>query len=293
MKKIILAAAAVLTSALLFASCGKSDAVKNTEELIGNIGKKITLDSGSAIEAAKNAYDALSEEDRQDVGNFRKLEKASAEYDSIISFNNDWQAILDAADPQYSKGDANMTELLARYEEMKEEYKKMSSARKEMLPGDLTGLDAAVEKLASYADTAANAAAAYVRAFTELNKDKGYTVEKIGCIKQVRNETEYHFFALSYKDKKGEEHSVYSTARYSGTEVAPILANPDVFFAKAPVSEDYNALTNGNTDIDTAAVLTAAEKLEVSAQKAGEKKDNKKDGEKKEQKAGKETAKAD
>lgn len=292
MKKILTAILAILAVSVLFASCGKAKPinVKAAEDLIEAIDKNINLDSKESIENAQKAIDILTDEEKSQVSNMKKYEKAKEEYDGIIGFNNDIDAILKAADPSFSKSDNNMTDLIARYDEMKKEYKKMSKARKEMVSPDYEKLEAAIETLKNYADTATQSAAAYVRAFNDVNKGKNYTVTNIGCIKQVRNEKEYHFFALTYTDAKGAEKNVYSTARFSGPEAyATIMTKPELFFADKPVSDDYDALKNSNTNLDVAAVIAAANALDVTPpavtaapETTTKKSDKKKDNDKKE-----------
>ena len=65
MKKLLLL---LLTFALCFSlcSCGKSDAAKVCEDLIEKIGE-VTLDSESVIEIAEEAYEALSEEEKEQI----------------------------------------------------------------------------------------------------------------------------------------------------------------------------------------------------------------------------------
>ena len=55
---------------------------ETVEELIDTIGK-VTADSETVIKAARAAYDALSEADREKVGNYKKLKKAEEAYAEI------------------------------------------------------------------------------------------------------------------------------------------------------------------------------------------------------------------
>lgn len=72
MKKIVVA---LLALVLVFslAACGKSEAVKNVEELIEKI-KAVDLENASKIQAAKKAYDKLPEEDRAKVKKGNELD---------------------------------------------------------------------------------------------------------------------------------------------------------------------------------------------------------------------------
>lgn len=60
-----------MPSLRLFA-CGKSEAIKNAEVLIGVIGE-VTVDSGDIIDSAQTAYDSLSEKEEAEVDNYAVL----------------------------------------------------------------------------------------------------------------------------------------------------------------------------------------------------------------------------
>lgn len=79
--KILLALVLCLAMILSLAGCGKSAAVKETEELIKSIGE-VTVDSKDAIETAENAYAALSEADQKAVSNYGVLTAAREALDA-------------------------------------------------------------------------------------------------------------------------------------------------------------------------------------------------------------------
>lgn len=93
MKKII-ALVLVMAISLSLCACGKSQAVQDVEALISAIGE-VSLDSKEAIDAAQQAYDALSAEEKAQVANlsllldgqnaYQELEKLEAE--NLISSN--------------------------------------------------------------------------------------------------------------------------------------------------------------------------------------------------------------
>ena len=56
----------------LLCSCGKSDAVKNVELLIDEIGE-VTVDSEEDIKKEEEAYNALSEKEKKQVENADNL----------------------------------------------------------------------------------------------------------------------------------------------------------------------------------------------------------------------------
>lgn len=266
MKKIWSVIALLAAFTLLFTACGKSEAVKNTEEFIGAIDKKITLESGDVIAAAREAYDALSDAEKEKVGNFSKLEKAEEEYNGIITFNSDIAAIINAAEASRTKEEEfDLAALIAKYDELTEEYDKMSKSRREMVV-DFDKLEASVKVLKGYDENALKAAAAYLKAFNELNAGKGSTVTAIYCLTQIRDDQQYHFFALTYKDKAGKEHEAYANARYATEEAYPtILAHPDLFFAEKAISENFNPIEHGNTKIVLEDAVKAASELKIEA----------------------------
>lgn len=255
MKKYLSVFLVILMTALLFASCGKSQATKDVQELIKAVGD-VSADSGEAISKAQAAYDKLSAEEKEDVKNYDKLEAAVAEYADITDFNDAIAEILTAAETSFSSDAFDISAMLKKYEELSAKYEEMNKDRRASVK-DFDKLSAACEKLQGYVENAQKAAVQYLKAFLALNK--GADVTAIGCVKQIRNETEYHFFALTYKNAEGGETSVYSTARFSGEAVYDtIIANPEIFFAAAPASEESNALLSGNVEIDLAAAKTAA-----------------------------------
>ena len=66
MKKRLAALVMALVLALALTACGKSEAAKAVDDMINSIGE-VTVDSGSAITAAEEAFAALTEEDQKDV----------------------------------------------------------------------------------------------------------------------------------------------------------------------------------------------------------------------------------
>ncbi len=263
MKKYFFAAMILSLSAVLLASCGKSESVKEVEALIKDIDSHVSLDSEEAISAAQEAYDSLSDEEKEKVGNHKKLESAVEKYDELAGLNDYIAKMVDSAGTSHSKDDFDVSGMLDKYDEMVSLYNGLKDSEKEQF-ADFDKLENAVAQLKDYDAGAQEAAAAYVRGFMEVYKDEGYTVTAVGCIKQIREDKEYHFFSLTYKDKDGKEHNAYSTARFVGANVInTIIARPDIFFAEAPATEDTDCLKNGNVNIDLNAVLEAAEKLAV------------------------------
>lgn len=111
MKKRITALALLLALALALAGCGKSEAVKNTEKLIGEIGT-VTADSAAAVEAAEAAYNALSEEERGQVSNAAVLSAAREALDGALldvlrrSLAGQWVTFVNVRDQVAEEMDA-------------------------------------------------------------------------------------------------------------------------------------------------------------------------------------------
>lgn len=81
--KRILSVILCLALCLSLCACGKSEAVKGVESAISAIGA-VTLDSGDAIAAAEEQYQALPEEEKADVENIADLEAARSTYDGLL-----------------------------------------------------------------------------------------------------------------------------------------------------------------------------------------------------------------
>ncbi len=62
---------------LTFTACGKSEATKNVEAAISAIGE-VTLESGNSINAAQQAYDALTDKEKEQVENINLLAEAKS-----------------------------------------------------------------------------------------------------------------------------------------------------------------------------------------------------------------------
>lgn len=92
-----------LIMCLSLCACGKSEAVKNVETLIDAIGE-VSLDSESAIVAAENAYNSLTEEEKATVTNADVLSVARITLDDLkyeqlrLLFVGEWKYLGDSYD---------------------------------------------------------------------------------------------------------------------------------------------------------------------------------------------------
>lgn len=82
--KRILATVLALVLVLTLAACGKSEAAKAADELIGAVGT-VTLDSEEAICAAEEAVGALTDKEKKQLENTAVLEEARAAYDALVA----------------------------------------------------------------------------------------------------------------------------------------------------------------------------------------------------------------
>ena len=73
-----------LIMCLSLCACGKSEAVKETEQAIKAIGK-VTMASRDAIEEADNLFDALTSEEQAKVSNYNDLTKTKDELQSLVN----------------------------------------------------------------------------------------------------------------------------------------------------------------------------------------------------------------
>lgn len=266
MKKILLAAVICLLAALTLTACGgkKTEATKAVEAMIGDMGE-ITIDSADALGKIQEAYNALSAEEKERVKNYDKFEKAletlKAEKQRFASYdemNAKIAEIVNAAGSTFSKDGTDYSKLIESGNAILEQYGKMSGEEKShiQMPDDFKS---ALETLGGYVSGTEAIATEYVKAFYTVYKDQKYEVTNIYCIKQIRNETQFHVFALTYKDAAGAEHTLYANARCSAdTKAAAIAENADAFFAEKSVSDDFNAVTNGNVEINVENVLKNA-----------------------------------
>lgn len=73
----------VIITCMLLSACGKSEAVKQTEELINSIGE-VSLESEEAIIEAETAYNDLSDQEKEKVENNSLLTSAREKVDLLI-----------------------------------------------------------------------------------------------------------------------------------------------------------------------------------------------------------------
>lgn len=259
MKKVIAAALSALLCVLLLASCGKKNPGAAAVDAMIEAIEEITPESGEALAAAREAYDALPEDDQKQVKKLRKLEKQEERYADLMEVQ-DYLTELSAVSESgsYSKS-SRISALLEQADEIKDKYKHLPKDLKDQITG-IEKIDELLPQVQTYVDNAQIGAIAYVKAFNQVNAGKNYTVTKVYCNKQQgMGGEEMHFFALTYQDADGEEHTVYSAARFAQTVTAEILVSrPETFFGETPPPGENDPVEYGNVTLDTAAILEAA-----------------------------------
>ncbi len=95
--------------------CGKSELVSATENAISDIGE-VTLDSKDKIEAAEDYYNALTDNQKEQVENASKLIESRNAYDKLVEENT-------AADPNNNDGKTKKEQSEAVDKENESEHK--------------------------------------------------------------------------------------------------------------------------------------------------------------------------
>ena len=96
-----------LIMCLSLCACGKSEAVKETEQAIKAIGK-VTMSSQDAIEEASNLFDALTSEEQAKVSNRNDLSKAKDEFQGLVDYYIEIaDRIVSAYTPQLGQAQAH------------------------------------------------------------------------------------------------------------------------------------------------------------------------------------------
>lgn len=266
MKKVLICILVCLMAALTLTSCKgkKTDATKAVEAMISELGE-ITIDSADELKAIEKAYTALSPDEKDRVKNYDKFREAKEElkalqtkFKSYDEMNETIQQIIDLASTTFSRDDADFSDLIAKGNAILEQYKDLSKDEKAYVNVTDEFKDA-LKALTDMVGSTEKCAAEYVKAFNRIYADQHYELSAVYCIKQLRDDVQYHIFALTYKDADGNEHNLYANARCSdGTTAEVIEQNKDVFFAETAVDYSFNAVFNGNVDLDLEAVLKLA-----------------------------------
>ena len=150
-------------------------------ELIDQIGT-VTLESREAIETARNAYDALTEEQREYVTNYSVLTEAEAELEALEGQASDQEA-ADAVTEQINSlpaADTLTLEDKAAVEAAREAYEALTDAQKQYVTEEtVTALEALENRIQELED-AKDPEKAYVTVAVEkFTIGQGYLVEPV------------------------------------------------------------------------------------------------------------------
>ena len=265
MKRIIACILILAMALAVFSACGKkTEAVKAVEAMIDEIGE-VTEDSAESLAKIQQAYAVLSADEQKRVKNHKKLEKALEELkaiqnrlNSIEEINDAIAAVIGTANTTFSKDSTDFTAVIEKGEAALKQYGELSKedqARVDMSDDFKTAL----QTLKDMVDGTEKSAAEYVKAFKEVFKDEKPEITAVYCLKQLRDDTQYHIYALDYTGTDGEKHTVYANARCSSNTPADVIVkNAETFFAEEPISNTFNAVTGGNVTLDLEKVLKLA-----------------------------------
>ncbi len=259
MKKLIPVLIVLTLVITLFAGCKKSEAAKQCEDMIKQIGE-VTLDSAAAIEAAEKAYALLSGEDKGDVKNFDTLSEARAAYNGIKAFSDSAAELSDLLDRVFKDTSVNAAAVTTAYETLSTSLGEAPAKQKAQYEEIFSSAKEKYDEYVKECEGVIPSAAVYVKSFLEMPKEEGtiISIDKVGCVAQLDGDTLYFLFAISYTEN-GETKNVYSNARYAGTPSKESMQKyQDSFYKTEPLSDNLNALENGNVILDTAKVLEAA-----------------------------------
>lgn len=120
----------ILTMAICVSGCGKNSAVKTAEEAINNIGV-VSVESGVLIEEAQKCYAALTENQKDEVENYRLLLDAQEQFEKLQKeekakeLATEISQMIDQFIKQDVRKQKDIEELNDLYESMGEEYRNL------------------------------------------------------------------------------------------------------------------------------------------------------------------------
>ncbi len=127
--------AVMLLLAMFICGCGKSSAAKQVDELILKIGT-VTNESGDKIQEAEKKYDALTENQKDEVENYAVLKEAREDFNNI-----NIQAQIEEKIDELSKKDVRKQ---SDIEELEDLYSKLSDEQKANV-NDGKGIDPVIQ----------------------------------------------------------------------------------------------------------------------------------------------------
>ena len=224
-------------------------------DLIDQIGT-VTLDSREAIEAARNAYDALTEEQQSYVTNYSVLTAAEAELKALEEQAAD-QAAADAVTEQINSlpaADALTLEDKAAVEAAREAYEALTGNQKALVTEEtvqkLANLEAKIAELTDDAE----AAAEVEQEIVSLPSAEELTLEDAPAVKTANA----HYEALTDEQKSLISADIVEKLQKAVEQMAILEEQAADQAAADAVTEQINSLPAADT-------LTLADKAAVEA----------------------------
>ena len=224
-------------------------------DLIEEIGT-VTLDSREAIEAARNAYDALTEEQQSYVTNYSVLTAAEAELKALEEQAAD-QAAADAVTEQINSlpaADALTLEDKAAVEAAREAYEALTGNQKALVTEEtvqkLANLEAKIAELTDDAE----AAAEVEQEIVSLPSAEELTLEDAPAVKTANA----HYEALTDEQKSLISADIVEKLQKAVEQMAILEEQAADQAAADAVTEQINSLPAADT-------LTLADKAAVEA----------------------------
>lgn len=256
MKKLAALLLIILSLALIFSSCSKSEAAKTVQEKIKNIGD-VDLSKGELIEEVYKEYSLLSGEDKGDVKNFDKLSEIKNQYDALKLYDdkiNEITALYDKTFSEYGVSYADIEKAESEINELAPDEKNKLKAEYDKITAKLTEKQ---EKYNEIKAAAVKSAASYINGLKKAQNLTSVEIKEMGCIAQISDGTTYYLFALNYNNGS-ENKTVYSSARFAGTPtVDSMMEYKDNFYSEKPMSDKTNPLKSGNIILDIAEINKA------------------------------------
>ena len=244
------------------------------EKLIANIGN-VTMESKSAIDTARNAYNNLTEEQKAFVSNYQTLLDAEAEYARLldnaaaksveeviaaigkVELTEESKAKIDAARNAYDKLTDAQKKLVSNYDVLtaaEEEYQKLLDQKKAD-EAAAKAVDEAVAKLAPVTLESGKALEEARKAFDALTPEQKKLLDPETEGKLVAAENEYKKLVKDDADKKA--------AKEVEDKIASIgTVTKDSGAAIKDARSSYEALTPEQKDLVSKEALKALEEAE-------------------------------
>ena len=244
------------------------------EKLIANIGN-VTMESKSAIDTARNAYNNLTEEQKAFVSNYQTLLDAEAEYARLldnaaaksveeviaatgkVELTEESKAKIDAARNAYDKLTDAQKKLVSNYDVLtaaEEEYQKLLDQKKAD-EAAAKAVDEAVAKLAPVTLESGKALEEARKAFDALTPEQKKLLDPETEGKLVAAENEYKKLVKDDADKKAAKEVEDKIA-----SIGTVTKNSGAAIKDARSS--YEALTPEQKDLVSKEALKALEEAE-------------------------------